>query len=85
MTASVSSKKAETQSRLLDSIASPADVKALPEEDLPQLAQEVREELIKVLSQTGGHLGPNDQLSMTQSLTEQLSQTPLSPKKRLKN
>ena len=28
-------------------------------QDLPQLAQEVRDELIKVLSQTGGHLGPN--------------------------
>ncbi len=26
---------------------------------MPQLAQEVRDELIKVLSQTGGHLGPN--------------------------
>jgi 1-deoxy-D-xylulose-5-phosphate synthase len=34
-------------------------VKALREEDLPQLAQEVRSELIQVLSQTGGHLGPN--------------------------
>ncbi|MEP6708538.1 MAG: 1-deoxy-D-xylulose-5-phosphate synthase [Verrucomicrobiota bacterium] len=45
--------------RLLDGIGSPADVKALSEEDLPQLAQEVRDELIKVLSQTGGHLGPN--------------------------
>src|SRR5580704_10804219 len=45
--------------RLLDGIHSPADVKALREDDLPQLAQEVREELIKVLSQTGGHLGPN--------------------------
>src|SRR5256714_1871987 len=45
--------------RLLDGIRSPADVKALPEESLPQLAQEVRDELIKVLSQTGGHLGPN--------------------------
>ena len=45
--------------RLLDGIRSPADVKALREEDLPQLAQEVRDELIKVLSQTGGHLGPN--------------------------
>src|SRR6202011_4738372 len=29
------------------------------EQDLPQLAQEVRDELVKVLSQTGGHLGPN--------------------------
>jgi len=45
--------------RLLDGISSPADIKALREQDLPQLAQEVRDELIKVLSQTGGHLGPN--------------------------
>src|ERR1700758_4177968 len=45
--------------RLLDRIRSPADIKALREQDLPQLAQEVRDELIKVLSQTGGHLGPN--------------------------
>jgi 1-deoxy-D-xylulose-5-phosphate synthase len=45
--------------RLLDTINSPADVKALKGEDLPQLAQEVRDELISKLSQTGGHLGPN--------------------------
>src|SRR5204863_603204 len=45
--------------RLLDGIRSPADIKALSEQELPQLAQEVRDELIKVLSQTGGHLGPN--------------------------
>src|SRR5450755_10166 len=45
--------------RLLDGIHSPADVKALREQDLPQLAQEVRDELISVLSKTGGHLGPN--------------------------
>jgi 1-deoxy-D-xylulose-5-phosphate synthase len=49
---------------LLSSIQSPADVKALPERDLPQLAQEVRDELIRVLSEenpksVGGHLGPN--------------------------
>ncbi len=49
----------ETPKRLLDGIHSPADIKALREQDLPQLAQEVREELIRVLSQTGGHLGPN--------------------------
>src|SRR2546423_936621 len=54
----------ETQSapsprRLLDGIHSPDDIKALPEESLPQLAQEVRDELIRVLSKTGGHLGPN--------------------------
>src|SRR2546430_5812477 len=45
--------------RLLDGIRSPADIKALREQDLPQLAQEVRDELIGILSQTGGHLGPN--------------------------
>ncbi len=45
--------------RLLDGIRSPGDIKALREQDLPQLAQEVRDELIRVLSQTGGHLGPN--------------------------
>src|SRR5437667_3807020 len=45
--------------RWLDGIRSPADIKALREQDLPQLAQEVRDELIEVLSQTGGHLGPN--------------------------
>jgi len=44
---------------LLQGIHSPADVKALPEADLPMLAEEVREALIRVLSQTGGHLGPN--------------------------
>jgi len=49
----------EVPKPLLDGIRSPADIKALREQDLPQLAQEVREELIKVLSQTGGHLGPN--------------------------
>jgi 1-deoxy-D-xylulose-5-phosphate synthase len=59
MSTLVSSKTAEQEIRLLDGIHSPADVKALPEENLPQLAQEVRNELIKVLSQTGGHLGPN--------------------------
>src|SRR5437588_53679 len=61
MRKSNSSKSAETATPkgLLDGIRSPADIKALREEDLAQLAHEVREELIKVLSQTGGHLGPN--------------------------
>src|SRR5436190_14856487 len=59
MTKSDSSETTTAPRRLLDGVHSPADVKALPEECLPQLAQEVRDELIKVLSQTGGHLGPN--------------------------
>jgi len=49
----------EAPRRLLDSIHSPADIKTLGEQDLPQLAHEVRKVLIQVLSQTGGHLGPN--------------------------
>src|SRR5256714_9207227 len=58
MTTSASS-ETTAATRLLDGIRSPADIKALNQDDLPQLAQEVRDELIKVLSQTGGHLGPN--------------------------
>src|SRR3954463_5623365 len=45
--------------RLLDSIRGPADVKALAPAQLPQLAQEIREELIAVTSKNGGHIGPN--------------------------
>src|SRR4051812_4936634 len=45
--------------RLLDRIAGPADVKALAPEQLPQLAQEIRAELIDVTSRNGGHIGPN--------------------------
>src|SRR5271156_3339542 len=45
--------------RLLDSINSPADVKKIPLPELPQLAQEIRDELISVIAKTGGHLGPN--------------------------
>ena len=44
---------------ILSGIEGPADIKKVAEEDLPQLAEEVREQLITVLSQTGGHLGPN--------------------------
>jgi len=45
--------------RLLDGIRSPADVKALAPTQLPQLAEEIRQELIAVTSRTGGHIGPN--------------------------
>jgi len=44
---------------LLATIQSPADLKALPADSLPQLASEIRGELVQVLSKTGGHLGPN--------------------------
>jgi 1-deoxy-D-xylulose-5-phosphate synthase len=45
--------------RILDSIDSPDHVKRLPVAELEQLAGEIREELITVLSANGGHLGPN--------------------------
>ncbi len=48
-----------TPSRLLPSIQSPADVKALPSTELPRLAQEIRDELIAVTAKNGGHIGPN--------------------------
>ncbi len=44
---------------LLSHIAGPADVKALSAEQLPQLAQEIRAELIAVTAKNGGHIGPN--------------------------
>src|SRR5690606_16262850 len=42
---------------LLDKVRVPSDLKQLPEEDLPRLAEELRAELIDAVSQTGGHLG----------------------------
>src|ERR1700760_3156575 len=45
--------------KLLDTIESPADIKRFTVPELESLAQEIREQLIRVLSKTGGHLGPN--------------------------
>ena len=42
---------------LLDAIKSPSDLRTLPLEDLPYLAEEIRQEIIHVVSLTGGHLG----------------------------
>jgi len=42
---------------LLDTIASPADLKALDRVELRQLADELRAEVIDAVSVTGGHLG----------------------------
>src|SRR5258708_10260136 len=44
---------------MLESIPSPSDLKDLSREDLPQLAAEIRDYLIRVVSRNGGHLGPN--------------------------
>jgi 1-deoxy-D-xylulose-5-phosphate synthase len=43
----------------LSKISSPEDVKRIPDAELPELAQEIRDTLIDSLSRTGGHLGPN--------------------------
>ena len=44
---------------ILNRINSPKDLKALNQEDLPLLADEIRQVIIEKVSQTGGHFGPN--------------------------
>lgn len=44
---------------LLETIQSPADLKKLVPEQLPELAEEVRTFLLSTVSETGGHLGSN--------------------------
>ncbi len=44
---------------LLEGIASPEDLRQIPEEDLPALAEDIRGFLVEQVSATGGHLGPN--------------------------
>ncbi|MEM8663837.1 MAG: 1-deoxy-D-xylulose-5-phosphate synthase N-terminal domain-containing protein, partial [Pseudomonadota bacterium] len=43
--------------RILDKATSPRELRALPQGELRTLADELREELIDVVSVTGGHLG----------------------------
>ena len=42
---------------LLDKVHLPADLKAVDDRDLPQLASELRAEMVDAVSRTGGHLG----------------------------
>ncbi|MEO9299205.1 1-deoxy-D-xylulose-5-phosphate synthase [Devosia alba] len=42
---------------LLDTVNSPVDLRAMPREDLRQLSDELRAEMIDAVSVTGGHLG----------------------------
>ncbi len=44
---------------LLKTIDSPADLKRLPPERFPELCQEIREQIIGVVSNVGGHLASN--------------------------
>jgi 1-deoxy-D-xylulose-5-phosphate synthase len=45
--------------KILPGITSPADLKALSIEELPQLAAEMRHAICEQVKQTGGHLAPN--------------------------
>jgi 1-deoxy-D-xylulose-5-phosphate synthase len=45
--------------RILDTIGSPADLRALDAAQLKQLSSEIRDELVNTVSVTGGHLAPN--------------------------
>src|SRR5688572_29159316 len=45
--------------RLLDSIDGPADLTGLDDAQLTQVAQEVREDIIDVIGEIGGHFGAN--------------------------
>jgi len=47
------------KSDLLPHIHSPSDLRALPRESLPRLAEELRAVLIETVSRTGGHLASN--------------------------
>ncbi len=44
---------------LLPTITSPAELRALPTDQLPALATEIRDFLVRSCALTGGHLGPN--------------------------
>ncbi len=45
--------------RLIDNIDSPEDLKKVPLEDLPKVAQEIRDFILDAVSETGGHLASN--------------------------
>jgi 1-deoxy-D-xylulose-5-phosphate synthase len=45
------------QTPLLDTVRFPGDIRALTKDQLPQLADELRQETISAVSVTGGHLG----------------------------
>jgi 1-deoxy-D-xylulose-5-phosphate synthase len=52
-------KKSDPPPRLLDSVEGPADLESLGDEQLQQLAQEVREYIIDTVGEIGGHFGAN--------------------------
>lgn len=49
----------EDNQTFLESIKKPSDIKKIPDDKLPELADEIRKILIKTVSETGGHLASN--------------------------
>src|SRR3954449_7098082 len=64
----------------LDRITGPRDLRALTDDELDELAAEIRDFLVRKVSLTGGHLGPN--LGVVE-LTLALHRTFDSPKDRI--
>ncbi|OGQ98007.1 MAG: 1-deoxy-D-xylulose-5-phosphate synthase [Deltaproteobacteria bacterium RIFOXYD12_FULL_57_12] len=52
-------KTMKKQPPILNTINSPADLRRLPEKILPQLAAEIRREIIETVARSGGHLAPS--------------------------
>jgi 1-deoxy-D-xylulose-5-phosphate synthase len=49
----------DSDKRLLDSVDGPADLHSLDDDQLQQVAQEVREQIIDTIGEIGGHFGAN--------------------------
>ena len=52
-------KEGKKETRLLETINSPADLKKLSLEELEELAVEIRQKIVETVSETGGHLAPS--------------------------
>ena len=49
----------QEQIKYLNRIKSPADFKAIHDSEMPEVASEIRRELVRIVSQNGGHLSSN--------------------------
>ncbi len=49
----------DNKTEFLESIKKPSDIKKIPDDKLPALADEIRKTLISTVSETGGHLASN--------------------------
>nr|NIR13964.1 1-deoxy-D-xylulose-5-phosphate synthase [Desulfobacterales bacterium] len=52
-------KEGEKETRILETINSPADLKELDLQELEELAAEIRKKIVETVSETGGHLAPS--------------------------